>query len=328
MGTTGGTGGNTKTSAQSTGTSNRGGVRPPEPTPDWVNAPWRSGWHCPESVGKATCRSLPNGEAFKEDIENYLCDRPVMAKPPNPITTAVKFVRRNRYKVSTAVLSMGVFSAGACLLGRPWPQRISGKPSPSELESDRETILIDTLTDLSAFMSGKADRKLRTIVGTTDARRTSLSTSNSDWIAWAICPKEAKPSPLFNWNSPMRGTYADVLGGFSANLGRTEEALSALEQAILLRKTTQAFSSIQDHTLALAELNQRWTQIKHDASLVQGRLPSGNRQSCRRLDRWRLCWNKLPTILIRAISKFGGWTHWPIWRQTRTDCLRKRTTFR
>ncbi|MEC8100758.1 MAG: hypothetical protein VX109_00650, partial [Planctomycetota bacterium] len=68
-------------------------------------------------------------------------------------------------------------------------------------------------------------------------------------------------------------TYADVLGGFSANLGRTEEALAALDQAILLRKTLKPSAQPKDHTLALAELNQRWTQIKHDASLVQGRLP-------------------------------------------------------
>ena len=38
------------------------------------------------------------------------------------------------------------------------------------LESEREIILVETLADLSSFMSGKADRKLRTIVGTTDAR--------------------------------------------------------------------------------------------------------------------------------------------------------------
>ena len=172
MGTTGGTSGNTKTSAQSTGTSDRGGSATTG-TDARLSRQLRGDLDgiVLKALEKRPVDRYRTAEAFKEDIENYLCDRPVMAKPPNPITTAVKFVRRNRYKVSTAVLSMGVFlSWGLFAWQTMATTNLRQTVTIQELESERETILIDTLTDLSAFMSGKADRKLRTIVGTTDAR--------------------------------------------------------------------------------------------------------------------------------------------------------------
>lgn len=277
MGTTGGTGGNTKTSAQSTGTSIRGGSATTG-TDARLSRQLRGDLDgiVLKALEKRPVDRYRTAEAFKEDIENYLCDRPVMAKPPNPITTAVKFVRRNRYKVSTAVLSMGVFlSWGLFAWQTMATTNLRQTVTIQELESERETILIDTLTDLSAFMSGKADRKLRTIVGTTDARAyiAEYLKQRLDRMGSLSKGGEAIPAVQLELANAW-STYADVLGGFSANLGRTEEALSALEQAILLRKTLKPSAQPQDHTLALAELNQRWTQIKHDASLVQGRLPS------------------------------------------------------
>ena len=144
-----------------------------------------------------------------------------MAKPPNAMTTAVKFVRRNRYKVSTAVLSLGVslswglfawqtmatnlqqastiqdlesdrailvenLQQASTIQDLDWNlvENLQQASTIQELESERESMLIDTLTDLSAFMSRKADRKLRTIMSAPPTLgRTSLSTSNSDWIA-------------------------------------------------------------------------------------------------------------------------------------------------
>jgi serine/threonine protein kinase len=277
MGTTGGTGGNTKTSAQSTGTSSRGGSATTG-TDARLSRQLRGDLDgiVLKALEKRPVDRYRTAEAFKEDIENYLCDRPVMAKPPNPITTAVKFVRRNRYKVSTAVLSMGVFlSWGLFAWQTMATTNLRQTVTIQELESERESMLIDTLTDLSSFMSGKADRKLRTIVGTTDARAyiAEYLKQRLDRMGTLSKGGEAIPEVQLELANAW-STYADVLGGFSANLGRTEEALAALDQAILLRKTLKPSAQPKDHTLALAELNQRWTQIKHDASLIQGRLPS------------------------------------------------------
>jgi serine/threonine protein kinase len=277
MGTTGGTGGNTRTSVQSNGTSQRGGS-PTTGTDARLSRQLRGDLDgiVLKALEKRPVDRYRTAEAFKEDIENYLSDRPVMAKPPNPITTAVKFVRRNRYKVSTAVLSMGVFlSWGLFAWQAMATTNLRQTVTIQELESERESILVDTLTDLSSFMSGKADRKLRTIVGTTDARAyiAEYLKQRLDRMGTLSQGGQAIPAVQLELANAW-STYADVLGGFSANLGRTEEALGALDQAILLRKTLTPSSQPTDHTLALAELNQRWTQIKHDASLVQGRLPS------------------------------------------------------
>ncbi len=276
MGTTGGTGGNTKTSGQSLGTSHREASLT-------TGTDARLGRQLRGDLDGIVLKSLEKrpvdryrtAEAFKEDIENYLADRPVMAKPPNPITTAVKFVRRNRYKVSTVVLSMGVFlSWGLFALQTMATTNLRQAVAIQELELDRESILIDTLTDLSSFMSGKADQKLRMIVGTTEARAyiSEYLKQRLDRLDMLSQGGEAIPAVQIELANAW-STYADVLGGFSANLGRTEEALAALEQAILLRSTLKTSSQPEDHTLTLAELNQRWTQIKHDASLVQGSLP-------------------------------------------------------
>ena len=277
MGTTGGTGGNTKTSAQSTGPSSQGGSTTTG-TDARLSRQLRGDLDgiVLKALEKRPVDRYRTAEAFKEDIENYLCDRPVMAKPPNPITTAVKFVRRNRYKVSTAVLSIGVFlSWGLFAWQTMATTNLRQTVTIQELESERESMLIDTLTDLSSFMSGKADRKLRTIVGTTDARAyiAEYLKQRLDRMGTLSRGGEAIPEVQLELANAW-STYADVLGGFSANLGRTEEALAALDQAILLRKTLKPSAQPKDHTLALAELNQRWTQIKHDASLIQGRLPS------------------------------------------------------
>ena len=289
MGTTGGTGGNTKTSVPSTGTSTRGGSANTG-TDARLSRQLRGDLDgiVLKALEKRPVDRYRTAEAFKEDIENYLSDRPVMAKPPNPITTAVKFVRRNRYKVSTAVLSMGVFlSWGLFAWQTMATTNLRQTVTIHELESERESMLVETLTDLSSFMSGKADRKLRTIVGTTDARAYIAEYLKQRLDRMGILSQGGEAIPAVQMElANAWSTYADVLGGFSANLGRTEEALAALEQAILLRKTLKPSAQPKDHTLALAELNQRWTQIKHDASLVQGRLPSEAESTLwQRLDR-------------------------------------------
>ena len=276
MGTSGGTGGVTRTSDPTTGPSHRGG-NPTTGTDARLSRQLRGDLDdiVLKALEKRPVDRYRTAEAFREDIENYLSDRPVMAKPPNPITTAVKFVRRNRYKVSTAVLSMGVFlSWGLFAWQTMATTNLQQTITIQELESERESILIDTLTDLSSFMSGKADQKLRTIVGTTDARA---------YIAEYLKQRLDRMGTLSQGGEAISAvqlelanawaTYADVLGGFSANLGRSEEALAAMDQAILLRKNLKPSEQPADHTLALAELTQRWIQIKHDASLVQGSLP-------------------------------------------------------
>ena len=276
MGTTGGTGGNTKTSVQSAGTASPGGG-PTTGTDARLGRQLRGDLDgiVLKALEKRPVDRYRTAEAFREDIENYLCDRPVMAKPPNAMTTAVKFVRRNRYKVSTVVLSLGVsLSWGLFAWQTMANTNIQQASTIQELESDRETILVETLTDLSAFMSGKADRKLRTIVGTTDARAyiAEYLKQRLDRMGSLSQGGTALPAVQIELANAW-STYADVLGGFSSNLGRSSEALAALDEAILLRERLQPKAQPDDHHLVLADLHQRWTQIKHDAILVRGALP-------------------------------------------------------
>ena len=197
-----------------------------------------------------------------------------MAKLPNPITTAVKFVRRNRYKVSTAVLSMESFSQpGFVCLADHGHNEFRNRHHP-RTGNWRETILIDTLTDLSAFMSGKADRKLRTIVGTTDARAYIAEYLKQRLDRMGTLSKGGEAIPAFQLElANAWSTYADVLGASPPTLDGLRKHSRHWNKRSSFGKRS-SLPQPQDHTLALAELNQRWTQIKHDASLVQGRFPS------------------------------------------------------
>ncbi|MAV55506.1 MAG: hypothetical protein CMJ28_06065 [Phycisphaerae bacterium] len=276
MGTTGGTGGNTRVGDQPTTNTRREGG-PITGTDARLSRQLRGDLDgiVLKALEKRPIDRYRTAEAFKEDIENYLCDRPVIAKPPNPITTAVKFVRRNRYKVSTAVLSFGIFmSWGLFGLQAMATTNVRQAKTIQVLESEREIILVETLADLSSFMSGKADRKLRTIVGTTDARAyiAEYIKQRLDRMGSISQGVDAIPRIQLELANAW-STYADVLGGFSANLGRSDEALAALDQAVLLRNALGPSFQPEDQALALADLHQRWTQIKHDASLVGGSLP-------------------------------------------------------
>ena len=144
MGTSGGTGGVTRTSDPTTGPSHRGG-NPTTGTDARLSRQLRGDLDdiVLKALEKRPVDRYRTAEAFREDIENYLSDRPVMAKPPNPITTAVKFVRRNRYKVSTAVLSMGVFlSWGLFAWQTMATTNLQQTITIQELESERESISV------------------------------------------------------------------------------------------------------------------------------------------------------------------------------------------
>ena len=195
-----------------------------------------------------------------------------------------------------------------------------------ELESERETILIDTLTDLGAFMSRKADRKLGTIIGTTDARAyiAEYLKQRLDRMGTLSKGGEAIPAVQLELANAW-ATYA-VSPGFSANLERTGG--STVGTGTSDPTSGSAFSATPGPHTGFGRTESAWTQIKHDASLVQGRLLQAEAILWEDWIEWRLFWNKLPAIPIRAISKSGGWTHWPIWRPDADGLLTaRRTTF-
>ena len=67
-------------------------------------APRRPGLDRDEGPGEGPHAALPDGHAFAADIERYLADEPIEARPPTLADRAAKWARRHRPVVWSAVL--------------------------------------------------------------------------------------------------------------------------------------------------------------------------------------------------------------------------------
>ncbi len=99
-----------------------------------------------KALQKEPERRYASARQLKEDIENYLADRPVAARADSLGYVAGKFLRRNRWSVAAA----GTFVATIVAMTVFYTAQLANERNTARLEAERATEIADFLTDLFA----------------------------------------------------------------------------------------------------------------------------------------------------------------------------------
>lgn len=99
-----------------------------------------------KALQKEPERRYASARHFRDDIENYLTDRPVSARADSAVYVAGKFLRRNRWSVAAA----GAFVVTIVAMTAFYTTRLADERNAARLEADRATEVADFLTDLFA----------------------------------------------------------------------------------------------------------------------------------------------------------------------------------
>ena len=91
-------------------------------------------------------RRYASARQLKDDIENYLADRPVAARADSPGYVAGKFLRRNRWPAAATA----AFVATLVAMTGFYTTRLAEERNTARLEAERATEVADFLTDLFA----------------------------------------------------------------------------------------------------------------------------------------------------------------------------------
>lgn len=166
------------------------------------------------TLQKEPARRYPSARALSEDIDNYLADEPVTARPNSLLYTAGKFVRRKRWAVTAAALILFL------VVGFPsyYSVQVTEQRDLAQLEADKAA-------SVSEFMLG--------LFETPDP---SLAQGESV-TARALLDQGALRIEDELANQPaVRAAMQDVMGGAYQGLGLYEQSQKLLDEALRTRE--------------------------------------------------------------------------------------------
>ena len=169
-------------------------------------------WITMRCLEKERARRYDSAGALARDLERYLADEPVEARPPSTVYRTMKFVRRHRASVvAGAVVVMAlIVGLGAALIGL----RSTVRARDAEAAARREA------ESALAFISE--------MFGAVDPR---LAKGRDVKVAEILDPAAEKVGQAFTSDAEGEAVVRGVLGQAYSNLTRYPEALREFERA-------------------------------------------------------------------------------------------------
>ncbi|MEQ8208089.1 MAG: tetratricopeptide repeat-containing protein kinase family protein, partial [Woeseia sp.] len=194
-------------------------------------------------------RRYPSARALSDDIESYLADKPVTARPESLVYRTGKFVRRNRWGVAATAL---IFTL---IVGLPayYSVKVTEQRNLAQLEAQKSAQVSDFL--LSLFSMPDPDQAQGERV---TARE--LLDQGSLRIEQELADQGA-----------IRASMQDVMGGAYMGLGLYDQSQALLDSA--LRTRVSLFGAEHDEVLQtgtkIAELNTATGDFQKAESLYR-----------------------------------------------------------
>ena len=188
------------------------------------------------ALRKEPSRRYSTVEQFAEDIQRFLDDRPVLARPDTLTYRVSKFTRRNRWSVALAALLLIALAGG--IAATAWQARVAA----------RRFEQVRALANKFVF---EVDDELYPIAGTMKARQMLVTTSLQ--YLDALGAEVAGDRALSLEIARAYVKVGDVLGGQNgSNLGKTAEAMEAWNKAVAIYEKLGTANKDVQHGLALA----------------------------------------------------------------------------
>jgi tetratricopeptide (TPR) repeat protein len=170
------------------------------------------------ALRKEPARRYSTVEQFAEDIQRFLDDRPVLARPDTLSYRVAKFTRRNRWSVALAALLLVALTGG--IAATAWQARVAS----------RRFQQVRALANKFVF---EVDDELYRIAGTMKARQMLVTTSLQ--YLDALGAEAAGDRDLSIEIARAYVKVGDVLGGHNgSNLGKTAEAVESWNKAVAI----------------------------------------------------------------------------------------------
>lgn len=205
------------------------------------------------AMKKEPARRYPSARELGADVDNYLANRPVAARPDTVFYRANKFVRRHRFGVAAAAIVAISIITGVVMTVRA--QR-RAEQRFQQVRKLANTFLFDF------------DAQIRDITGTTPAREMLVKTAleyldslSQDARGDAVLEDEISTAYI---------RVGDVLGGAGiANLGKRNESTNAYAKAIEIRERRAEGKSVGSRErLDLAYAHGRILGVQMDEALM------------------------------------------------------------
>jgi serine/threonine protein kinase/tetratricopeptide (TPR) repeat protein len=183
------------------------------------------------ALRKEPARRYPTAQAFADDIDRYLTDRPVIARPDTLRYRTTKFIRRNRLAVAAAVALSLTLIAG--ITAALWQAR---RAEQNAARAERRFAQVRKLANTFLF---EFDGKISNLAGATSARelvvRTALEYLDS------LASEAGNDPDLALELAEAYDRIGDIQGQMGAdNLGRTTQAAVSYRKALALRTAVAA----------------------------------------------------------------------------------------
>ncbi len=199
-----------------------------------------------KSLRKTPDRRYESAEAFGKDLERYLANQPVAARPTTTFYQVQKFVRRNRTATIWAMLSV-LFLVGGLAFSL-------GSLSTARLERNRAVESAAEATELSDFLVG--------LLSSPDPRQDGSEVRVRDLLDRAA----ARSATALADRPAVASRVHQALGFSYRGLGFDEKARQELEAAVRTTSDLAGKEGRIRHLDALLDLSNLFIEIGADAA--------------------------------------------------------------
>lgn len=191
---------------------------------------------------KDATRRYASASALAEDVENYLTDRPIVARPDSLRYRAVKFWRRNRMAASTATAALVAVIAMTVV----YTNRLSNARNAAELEARKSKLVADYLVEM--FKSASPDVAQGKTITAVDLLNHGASALDA----------------RLSGDPHIHAEMTDVIASSFLSLGENAQALKLYQRLVELREQEEGRDT-PAYARALMNLGNTHAVMGHEA---------------------------------------------------------------
>jgi eukaryotic-like serine/threonine-protein kinase len=181
-----------------------------------------------KALHKDSTRRYASASTLADDIENYLCNRPVVARPDSTAYRAAKFWRRNRWAVSSAVAVLVTVVAMTTF----YTIRLANARNEAERQAQKSKLVADYLVDM--FRSASPDVSQGKTITAVDLLHKGEETLDSN----------------ISKHPEIQAELADAMATSYYALGEAESAKRLFDKAVTLQMGQDGDDLHYAHVLA------------------------------------------------------------------------------